>query len=224
MILNKVKNIWSGTTKVQRVYIGQNIVWQYAQELPDGYRRLKYLESSGCQYIDTQFRLATDRNNVACVVIPTKVHGTHSSGYNGIAGENSSPQLGLCNTGWTVGNANSEKPYLPQIGVKYKLEYSKNYMGDYYVDGQDTGLRRAGVLTVKLFYVESKPANVYIKLFSAISSTKEENLNFNLIPALDPQGKPCLYDLVTKQTFYNEGSGEFGYEFPDGSYVAPQNR
>lgn len=31
----------------------------------------------------------------------------------------------------------------------------------------------------------------------------------NFIPALDSQGKPCMYDTVTKQSFYNQGSGEF---------------
>lgn len=31
----------------------------------------------------------------------------------------------------------------------------------------------------------------------------------NFIPALDSQGKPCMYDTVTQQSFYNQGTGEF---------------
>ena len=34
----------------------------------------------------------------------------------------------------------------------------------------------------------------------------------NLIPALDRNGTPCMYDTVSKKTFYNAGTGEFLYE------------
>lgn len=32
-----------------------------------------------------------------------------------------------------------------------------------------------------------------------------------LRPALDPNGRPCMYDFVSKRPFYNDGSGEFLY-------------
>lgn len=34
----------------------------------------------------------------------------------------------------------------------------------------------------------------------------------NLIPALDRNGTPCMYDTVSKKTFYNAGTGKFLYE------------
>ena len=34
----------------------------------------------------------------------------------------------------------------------------------------------------------------------------------NLIPALDRNGTPCMYDTVSKQNFYNAGTDEFLYE------------
>lgn len=36
-----------------------------------------------------------------------------------------------------------------------------------------------------------------------------DELKHHVIPALDKTGRPCMYDLVTKQTFYNAGSPEF---------------
>lgn len=38
----------------------------------------------------------------------------------------------------------------------------------------------------------------------------------NLIPSLDAAGTPCMFDLVTKQTFYNSGPGQFivGFTLP----------
>jgi hypothetical protein len=37
------------------------------------------------------------------------------------------------------------------------------------------------------------------------------NLVGDFIPVLDPNGTPCMYDKVTEQFFYNNGSGEFLY-------------
>ena len=34
----------------------------------------------------------------------------------------------------------------------------------------------------------------------------------DLIPALDRNGTPCMYDTVSKQIFYNAGTGKFLYE------------
>ena len=42
-----------------------------------------------------------------------------------------------------------------------------------------------------------------------------------LLPCLDMINRPCMYDTVSQQAFYNLGTGEFGYELLDGTYVAP---
>lgn len=33
----------------------------------------------------------------------------------------------------------------------------------------------------------------------------------NYVPALDPTGAPCMYDTVSRKTFYNSGTGDFIY-------------
>lgn len=38
-----------------------------------------------------------------------------------------------------------------------------------------------------------------------------DELIMNLLPCLDKNGKPCMYDNVSKKPFYNEGTGEFLY-------------
>lgn len=40
----------------------------------------------------------------------------------------------------------------------------------------------------------------------------EDNLVFDLHPALDESSVPCLYDLISKQYLYNAGTGQFLYE------------
>lgn len=49
-----------------------------------------------------------------------------------------------------------------------------------------------------------------IRLFSA-SVQGEDGLVFDLIPALDETGAPCLFDTVNKQPYYNKGTGDFAY-------------
>lgn len=49
----------------------------------------------------------------------------------------------------------------------------------------------------------------YVKMFD---SNKE--IDHYFVPCLDNNGEPCMYDIVSKQTFYNQGEGEFnvGYK------------
>lgn len=43
----------------------------------------------------------------------------------------------------------------------------------------------------------------------------------DLVPSLDRAGVPCMYDTISKTTFYNCGIGTFGYELVDGTEVPP---
>ena len=43
--------------------------------------------------------------------------------------------------------------------------------------------------------------------------TSGETITHDLIACLDVDGRPCMYDLITNKPFYNEGIGEFSYEY-----------
>lgn len=47
--------------------------------------------------------------------------------------------------------------------------------------------------------------------YHRVSLWNEGELVHDAVPCLDAQGRPCLYDLVTKITYYNSGTGEFDY-------------
>lgn len=34
----------------------------------------------------------------------------------------------------------------------------------------------------------------------------------NFIPALDQNDRPCMFDTISRKTFYNQGTGEFLYK------------
>lgn len=49
------------------------------------------------------------------------------------------------------------------------------------------------------------------RLYGFTIKKANDELIMNLLPCLDENGKPCMYDTVSKKPFYNEGTGEFLY-------------
>lgn len=180
-------------------------------KLPAIYQEVEYLQSTGTQYIVIQSTpLSVSDYSFYCKVSPTALSGGYSTTYNGIMGDDGSPQMGFHTTGWTVGNAGSDKPYPPVVGQIYELEYSKNFDGKYFVDGQDTGLTRTGNMGMKLFWVESKQTNVKVKLYHAYFKVRYGFLIYDFIPCYRKSDNVAgMYDLVSEQFFTNVGTGEF---------------
>ena len=49
------------------------------------------------------------------------------------------------------------------------------------------------------------------RLYGFSIKKANDELIMNLLPCLDKNGKPCMFDTVSKKPFYNEGTGEFLY-------------
>ena len=74
---------------------------------------------------------------------------------------------------------------------------------------------------IYVFCVNDSPYySTGIGLDNFFSATKIYYLKFydssdllisNYVPCLDSDNKPCMYDTVSKKTFYNSGTGEFLY-------------
>ena len=181
--------------------------------IPSTYQQVEYLESSGTQYIGLGLALNIANYCFYFRLMPLSLGGTSSSNnYAGIMGANAAPQVGWYQGGWTVGNAGSATPYLPAMGQIYEIEYSKDFNGTYYVDGQSTGIRRSGTMTCKLFWVEHKTTNAIARVYKAYAVDKDGAYAYNLIPCVrKSDSKPGMYDIISKTFFTNAGNGEFTY-------------
>ena len=51
----------------------------------------------------------------------------------------------------------------------------------------------------------------HYRLYRFTIKKANDELIMNLLPCLDKDSKPCMFDTVSKQPFYNEGTGEFLY-------------
>ena len=193
-------------------------------ELPTGYQRCKFLKKSGTAYIDTG--IIPDKRMDYDIVFDVE------STYQGslyIFGSDSSYQNGF-NLGCDFRN---------EEGIRFCKFYTLNYYKTYIK--LNSGVQYSVQMCENQFAVNSKVISAisgsYVCAYSLIlfgtnrrgkamingtycrnlriysfTISKDGKKIMNLIPALDRNGTPCMYDSVSKQTFYNAGTGEFLYE------------
>ena len=193
-------------------------------ELPTGYKRCKFLKKSGTAYIDTG--IIPDKSMDYDVVFDVE------STYQGslyIFGSDSSYQNGF-NLGCDFRNEegirfckfytlNYYKTYIKlNSGVQYYVQMGENQfavnskvisaISGEYVCAYSLilfGTNRNGQAMVNDTYCKN------LRIYS-FTISKDGKKIMNLIPALDRNGTPCMYDTVSKQTFYSAGQGSFLYE------------
>ena len=193
-------------------------------ELPTGYQRCKFLKKSGTAYIDTG--IIPDKSMDYDVVFDVEstyqgtlyIFGSDSSYINGfnLACDFRSEE-GIRVTKFSL--RYYFKTYIIlNSGVQYSVQICKNHIsvnsevisessGSYVCTNNLIlfGTNRTGKAMVDGTYCRN------LRIYSFTISKDGEKI-MNLIPALDRNGTPCMYDTVSKQTFYNAGTGEFLYE------------
>ena len=180
-----------------------------AGELPTGYRLCNYLESTGTQTINTGLTpVYGDEINV----LAYRTSNANSMFYaSGTLTVTSAPNELYCRYFTSTNNDATRIPIknFPDDAQYHHIMISQD---GFYVDGnfvKELPGKRAEAGTLIIFRGTSKLGKVRIKRFYI---TRGGAYTLNLIPALDRNGTPCMYDTVSKQTFYNNGTGKFLYE------------
>ena len=209
-----IRNIVTPRGEVAVIARGAEILWRKQKYK----RELLYLESTGEQYIDTEYNPNTN-SKMTLDFQPTEVqstcyagrrYGTSGSGYYRAFTINSGSNGALLYAAYadsgnvSLGDFTQER----QTITISKDAFIRN--GVTTEVGTDTEL--AGSYTVYLFACNTNGA----KLISTcrIYSCKiwdNEVLVRDIIPVLDWNDVPCMYDKVTGELFYNLGTGEFKY-------------
>lgn len=120
--------------------------------------------------------------------------------------------------GGITGNAQTENGVLPArdlAGKRLLVEYKND---TFYLDGIEQTIAKNNIYAngslgiakdVYLFGTNRGRTKRYFA--GKIYRFFVEN-QIDLIPTLDRNGIPCMFDLISKSTFYNQGTGEFLYE------------
>lgn len=192
----------------------------YLSVLPEGYRRVQYLESTGTQYIDTGWIPDITARILVEYEVPeinytTAVLGNHN---------NSSLRL-LTRKSQSNGGAETTFQFFSGE-ISAPLELNKRYTAEIY--------EKTAILNGEIFHLgkETKTSTITLKLFGqsehflgvckiyAFSISSNNQLQLNFIPCLDTTGTPCMYDTVLRKAFYNLGTGDDDFltdrTLPDG--------
>lgn len=193
-----------------------------AKELPTGYKRVDYLASSGSQYINTG-------------VIPTNTHGisinfsfSSDESFDGswcpIGARTGDIRFWINKSveasGLTFGfgdftTSRQTQPKNTLLKASLNLYNNRKMI---YVNGNYQANITSSISNLSnalyLFGANVNGSISFIppdcRIYSA-QITEGSSLVRDFIPCIDPNGTPCMLDLVERKPYYNLGSGSFTY-------------
>lgn len=202
-----IKGVMVDGVEALKMMVDGKVAWERSG-LPAGYRRCEYLESDGAQYINTMAipdKMETLRykiefvkgNNI--IAFGARYNNTTPQTYN---------QIYLnCFAGTAklffgpTGNENFCKDY-GNISLPCVIE--DNVYTSLYV--------YAEILVPMYLFCLNRNGSLIDGLGGSRIYYFKMGDKVEMIPALDTDGVPCMYDTVSKRPFYNQGTGEFTYE------------
>ena len=181
--------------------------------LPDGFTALEYIQSSGAQYIDTGRKLTQDSDITIDFMIIDKLDidagilGSRESAY-----ENNLALFKQRSDRLFVGDFSAYPKYrftTPSSLERTKIRMSKagvwvnDIMKRVWSDVANFETPTNGLI----FDVGNNNwtgKKAVMRLYGYADGNAQK-----LVPCLDTEGVPCMFDLVSKTTFYNQGTGSF---------------
>lgn len=186
---------------------------RHIEGLPDGYTALEYIQSSGTQYIDTGRKLTQESD----ITIDFRIVGEINRHAGIFGSRQSASQNNLTLFQKTTPNVFSgdfseyQKHRFTAASSleRTKIQMNKNgaWVNDIlkksWSDVADFETPTNGLI----FDVGNNnwaKNKAVMRLYSYTDGDAQQ-----LVPCLDSAGTPCMYDLVGKTTFYNQGTGAF---------------
>lgn len=203
--------------------------------LPSKYQEVEYIESSGTQYIDSNVISSNTISfeSIASINQTVKADGAFCGSRTGI---NNATRFIL----WWNNNSGSPKVLMafgnvessskdPQYYEKHKIKFYDKvwYWDDTAVSTFTNEFTNTENLTFCIFGYRNGTNSVDSRRFRGkiyyFKIYDNDILVRNFIPVVrKSDNKPGLYDKVNYVFYENNGTGKFGYEKLDGTYVAPQ--
>ena len=186
---------------------------RHIEGLPDDFTPVNFLQSSGSQYIDTGRKLTQDSDiTIDFMIVGEKNRNAGIFGSRQSASENNLTLFQQ--TGPNAFNVDFSEYWNHRFQTPSSLERTKiriNKAGAWvndilkksWSDVADFKTPTNGLI----FDVGNNNwtgNKAVMRLYSYTDGDAQR-----LVPCLDTNGVPCLYDLISKTAFYNQGSGSF---------------
>lgn len=205
----------------------RRFIWQKAQAqngLPDGYTAVDYLQSSGAQWINTEYILQSSDTVELKAEYAQKGSLNYSTAY--LCGSdkwfgvdfNISEDIEGYGIRDVFGAVITRSRVIPEIGTEFVVVSSISLLR--VVVGETITEIPKGAQTytplnwpVYLFTTNRNKtaygAAFIGKIYYAKITNGQGEMTLNCIPCLDTEGVPCMFDLVSRKSFYNKGNGSF---------------
>ena len=211
-----ISDIYLGDKKIAKVFWGDKLVYQAGKPI-----FLDYIESTGEQYINTDYIMTSDVQEVECEFQYTdktdtqQIFGTNAGSSSGIYPSTNSGNI------FIRGGSNS---YVVNFAMDYTKKhtlYAKAEVGQLFIATFDGKTKQstnaiAVINTTHPWYLfglnKGDNSDAIYKYKGRIYLFKMYDngvLVRDLRPCIDPKGIVCMYDMVTKKYFYNQGTGTF---------------
>ena len=188
-------------------------MWQKAQSgLPEGYTALEYIQSSGTQYIDTGRKLTQDSD----ITIDFSIFGEkyRSAGIFGSRESASKNNLTLFldnDARFIVDFSEYRQHRFMMVASSEQTKIRMNKAGVWVNDILKTSWSDVADFETPtnglIFDVGNNNwtgNKAVMRLYGYTDGDAQQ-----LVPCLDANGVPCLYDLIGKTALYNQGAGSF---------------
>ena len=203
----------------------RRIVLEDSEQLPEGYTAVEYIQTSGSQRIDTGVKSSASVGMSAdfCFV-DTRTNQNLAQAYDGSGKYYQLTVLMISSWGspdgsvWFLYGYLNTNQYFKKADTDRHV-YRFNADGQYAVEMDGIQYAKANPSQTTFpadarnlwLFVRNSPTidgGARMKLYScAIYDGGRKIRDFK--PCLDADGVPCLYDLISKTAFYNQGSGSF---------------
>ena len=193
-------------------------------ELPDGYIQLEYLQSDGTQWINTEYILQSSDTVELKAEYVRRGSLKYTTAY--LCGSDIAYDRGfnIAEDAQAHGVRDAFGGYLsitgvaPKIGIEFVVVSSISLLR--VVIGETITETSKGTQAytpldwpVYLFTTNRNgtafDAALIGKIYYAKITNSQGEMTLNCIPCLDTDGVPCMFDLVSRKSFYNVGTGSF---------------
>ena len=206
----------------------RRLIWQKAREqsgLPSGYTAVDYLQSTGTQWINTEYILQGSDTVELKAEYARKGSLNYSTAY--FCGSDITYQKGFSlaedskarGVRKVLGDVMTYSEVRPNVGIEFVVVSSISLLR-VVVGEKITEISKSTQTYTPLdwpLYLFNTNRNgtafdgaAFIgKIYYAKITNSQGEMTLNCIPCLDVDGVPCMFDLVSRKSFYNVGTGSF---------------
>ena len=203
----------------------RRLMWQKAQSgLPEGYTAVNYLQSSGTQWINTEYILQSSDTVELKAEYVRRGSLNYSTAYLCGSDKRFGVDFSISEDtkGYGIrdvfGPLITRSGVIPEVGTEFVVVSSISLLRVVVGETITEISKKAQTYTPVNFPVylfttnRNKTAliSAFIgKIYYAKITNSQGEMMLNCIPCLDADGVPCLYDLISKKALYNIGTGSF---------------